>query len=299
MAALEESVEEDLARDLAKSSSQTRTILTMLTANAEKRRNTLIDRHSREITTLRIGHEGREDAMFLQMQSYMEDKPNRSERQKWIQNSFERQLQEEREEQTAKQCVERMKFETQLQHETRRIELAHKSDARIIEQRKAGKSRATNSEIQAERQLLDFILSRRKRLMKVHATQLLAEVEESRDPQGLTREMAILNLVSFPGRVDGRSEQKPPAANLVCPTMPLISQPSESADPHRPVQLERGEMSPALAISQPSTGISDHSHDHDAANSVNSITIPSPTRATERRRSSVWNVFGWSKDKSN
>jgi hypothetical protein len=147
-----------------------------------------------------------------------------------------------------------------------------------------------NSKIQAERQYFDFILSRRKRLIEVHAAQLLSEVEESRDPQGLTREMAIFNLVPFPGRVDGQSEETTPAADPAYPGMPLVSQPSE---------LARVEMSQAPAISQTPPGISEHPHDHDSGNSINTISTPSPTRTTERRRSSVWNVFGWSKDKLN
>jgi hypothetical protein len=293
-------------------SNESKTLTTMLTSNAEKRRKAMTDRHDRELATLRTEHQRREDAMFLQTQTHIQDKPNRFDRQKWLQNTFLRQLEEEREEQTVRHSVEHMRFETQLQNDNRGLERAHAPDTRIIENRHEKELRSLDNKIRREQQYFDFILVRRKRLVEFHAAQLLADVEASRDPQELLREMAISNLPPFPPVDVVSGADVIPAVNIVpAPDVdqieqtnpvvavkrrsPLMSQPSSSVEPPRTGHNEQVQVSSSVPTSPRLPEITDVAIDENSTRIVSCIdrTTMSSTKRAERRKSSVWNVFGW------
>lgn len=296
-------IKEIADKDLAGHSKGIEAMMAMLTSNADKRRKTMLSRHVKESASLQAEHERRENAMFLQMQTYLQDKPNREEREN-RKGDFLRQLEEERDQQTVKHSVERMRFETQLQEEKRGIEKAHESSMQITQVRRDEKLRDLFYKMHTERQCFNFIIERRKRLMQLHSARLFADVEESREPQGLTREMAILNLLPFPRTDDVKDEQTIYVADLIDPLPPreaVTSEASDSVNLQVPVPIVAAQVLPTLATSTPFRMPSDESRDQEnpaTANSNTPTVFLNPTRTIERRKSSIWNVFGRSKNKS-
>jgi hypothetical protein len=323
-------LKQTLDQELGRQSNEQEKLLAMLTSNADKRRKAMIQRHEGEAALLQAEHEKREDDIFLEMLAYLKDKQNRAEREQRMKDDFRRQLDEEREQRVVRHSVERTKFETQFQQETRGLEYAHESRVHLAKEKHEQEMRYLNGMIDGERLYFDFITRRRTKLMALHGAHLVADLEQSRESQGLTRGMATANLIPFSGAgqevesvdktvVDVSQERASPL--LSDSERPQVSVPGvgwrweglskesddvEDISPKRdsspPSELEAQQVSvPGISWSWPSrseesagTPASQEDASTEAA-SIRNVASSKSGDKKERRRSSIWTALGRSK----
>jgi hypothetical protein len=329
----ETALKETLDLELATQLNEQGKLLAMLTSNADKRRKAMIQRHERDAALLQSEHEKREDDIFLEMLAYLRDKQNSEEREQRMKNDFRRQLDEEREQHVVRHSVERTRFEAQFQQEMQGLEYAHESGMHTAKDKHEKEMRYLSGMIDGERQYFDFITRRRTKLMALHGSRLVADLEQSREPQGLTRGVAIANLMPFSAAgqevesldkatVDVPQERgSSPLSDLEAPQVSVpgvgwrwkalseesddVENISSKRDSSPPSELEAQRVSvPGVGWSRPSRSEESASTpasreaDSTKAASIRTVTSSKSGDKKERRRSSIWLALGRSKRSS-
>jgi len=172
--------------------------------NIRKRRSTLQKRQTQELQALQLQAEEEEDDMFMQMHTYLKDKPNREAREMKMRDAFQKQQTERQEELAKRHREERKTLEESSYSEREGLRKATSMKLDPIIKEFQLSLRTLGSQIGADRKWFQMVSTRRIEMMKEHRNIVLRQIEGQEEPTGLTEELARTIELTLPVVDDGQ-----------------------------------------------------------------------------------------------
>jgi len=245
--ARQQSCIQEKAKQQATALDESSTMASWLQENISKRRQTLHTKQREEWEHILRQAEEEEDDVFMLMQIYLRDKPNREQREKRMQDIFQQQQQEMQASLQSKHDDERRSLEVSIQYESEGLQLAQRTRLESIEEQFQSSLRRLGWHIGCNRQWFELVSTRRIGMLKECRRLVLKQLEAEQDPVGLSEEQAKHIGPTLPAISEGGTEsagvnsinRQDPSQLIHCeptqpPSLPPPPPPPETADLYSP-----------------------------------------------------------------